>query len=154
DQYTIDADSRYKVCHCLQRIAESEFGGQATQLPNSVGSIRRVTKNRIRELSSLSPEPYSRSRRVSASPKRSSFTPILSMIERYRLHIFRFSSPACRKSSVRPVCRAPPSPPANTRGNLVLSCFRPIHMFERNIRHELSSTVPLPSGMLSSLVAR
>src|SRR5207249_4460065 len=30
--------------------------GQATQFPNSVGSIRRVTKNSIKELSSLSPD--------------------------------------------------------------------------------------------------
>src|SRR5262245_36775226 len=45
---------------------------------------------------SISLNPYNRSRRVSASPKLSSFTPILSMIERNRLDIFRFSSPACR----------------------------------------------------------
>ena len=36
----------------------------------------------------------------------------------------------------------------------MLSCLRPIHMFDRNIRQELSSTVPSPSGMLSSFVAR
>jgi hypothetical protein len=31
------------------QVGIGEFGGQATQLPNSVGSIRRVTKKRIRE---------------------------------------------------------------------------------------------------------
>jgi hypothetical protein len=40
--------------------------------------------------------PYNRSSRVSASPKRSNFTPIRSMIERNRLHILRLSSPSAR----------------------------------------------------------
>ena len=37
--------------------------------------------------------PYSRSSRVSASPNRSSFTPIRSMIDKYKLHILRLSGP-------------------------------------------------------------
>ncbi len=37
---------------------------------------------------------YNRSSRVSASPKRSSLIPMRSIIERYKLHILRFPSPA------------------------------------------------------------
>ena len=39
------------------------------------------------------PPSYTPSSRVSASPKRSSFTPIRSMSDRYRLHSLRLSSP-------------------------------------------------------------
>src|SRR3954469_23427202 len=45
-------------------------------------------------------------------------------------------------------------PPASTTGNRLLSCVRPTNRLERNIRHELSSTVPSPSGMLSNFAAR
>ena len=48
----------------------------------------------------------------------------------------------------------PPRPPAVTTGSFMLSCFQPDHMFERNSRQELSSTVPSPSGIASSFLAR
>ena len=42
----------------------------------------------------LRQQPHNRARRASASPKRSSFTPIRSMRDKYKLHNLRLSSPA------------------------------------------------------------
>src|SRR5438128_1477864 len=94
------------------------------------------------------------SSRDSASPNWFSFTSMRSSSDKYRLHNLRWSSPALLKSKTRPVSSVPPKPPARSNGTLDESCLLPDHMLLTNIKHELSSTVPSPSGIASSRVAR
>ena len=70
-------------------------------------------------------------RRAVASPKRSAFTSMRSMSERYRLHNLRSPSARPVKSSTRPVSSVPAMPPTRSTGNRVESCLLPDHMLER-----------------------
>ena len=62
----------------------------------NAGGHFRFEFREYRQFGAETTVPQTPSRRVSASPNFSSFTPIRSMIERYKLDIFRWSSPASR----------------------------------------------------------
>jgi hypothetical protein len=71
---------------------------------------------------------------LSAARKASLGCVVASQTSAAGLKITARRCPACV-----PFRGVPPNPPASTRGNLELSCLRPIHMIERNIRQELSN---------------
>ena len=72
-------------------------------------------------------DPQKSSRRASASPKRSSLTPMRSMIDRYILQSLRSRRPGpCSRARGR--FSVPPRPPARTTGSLLASCWVPDHM--------------------------
>ena len=94
-----------------------------------------------------------RARRESASPKWSSFMPIRSMIERYRLQIFRLIvSGQIDQRAPRLERAAETACEHHWQPRVVV--LTPTYIFESHIRQQLSSTVPSPSGILSSFVAR
>ena len=96
---------------------------------------------------------YRASSLVVASPKRSSFTPMRSMMRQVQAAQLAVVVAACRGSrATRPVLSVPPRPPAvhAPAASCCRASSRPT-CSTGTAGSELSSTVPSPSGIASSL---